>query len=189
MLHVIFGGFIGFSLLYSMFRGQEEQVISAMLAGAGEAVETAAAMAGGFAFFCGMISILRRAGAAERLGKKLARPLRWLLGPSLPPAALESACLNLTANVLGLGNAATPMGVEAARRMGGGKDAASDALCLFLVINASSVQLVPSSVIALRAAEGSAAPGAVTGPALIATLISTVVGIAACKMAERFSWA
>ena len=187
MLHVIFGGFIGLSILYGLIRGQGEQVVSAILAGAGEGVETSLAMAGGFAFFCGMISILRRAGAAEWLGKRLAYPLRRLLGPSLPPDALESAALNLTANLLGLGNAATPMGVEAARRMARSGDAASDALCMFLVINASSVQLIPSSVIALRAAEGSSAPGAAAGPALIASLVSTLVGVIACKIAERFS--
>ena len=93
--------------------------------------------------------------------------------------------LNLTANMLGLGSAATPLGLEAARKMGGSGEAASNALCLFLVINASSVQLLPTTVIALRAAEGSAAPGSVIFPALLATAISTLTGIIACKIGER----
>ena len=93
--------------------------------------------------------------------------------------------MNLTANLLGLGNAATPMGIEAARRMGKGNGTASNALCLFLVINASSVQIFPASVIALRAAAGSADPARIVLPALIATGVSTIVGIASCKCAER----
>ena len=185
MLQGLFGGLMGLSLIYGMIRGNGEAVVSAMLNGAAEAVQAAFAMAGGFAFFCGMIGILRRAGAAEWMGKKLAPALRGLLGPSLPEEALTPAALNLAANLLGLGNAATPMGLEAARRMADDGQAASNALCLFLVINSSSVQVLPSTVIALRAAEGSADPGGITGPAFLATLISTVVGILACKIAEK----
>ena len=187
MLQVLFGGMMGLSLLYGLIVGRGEQVASAMLEGAEEAVQAAFAMAGGFAFFCGMTAILRRAGAVQALGKRLSPLLSRLLGPELPPDALEPVLLNLSANMLGLGNAATPMGVEAARRMGGRGERASNALCLFLVINSSSVQLMPTTVIALRAAEGSTAPGAIVVPALLATAISTAVGIAACKIGERFS--
>ena len=188
MLQVLFGGITGLSLLYGLIKGQGEAVAAAMLNGAEEAVQAALAMAGGFAFFCGMTAILRRAGAVETLGKKLSPALSRLLGPDLSPDALEPVLLNLSANLLGLGNAATPMGVEAARRMGGNSERASNALCLFLVINSSSVQLLPTTVIALRAAEGSVSPGSVTLPALAATAISTLVGVAACKLAEARPW-
>lgn len=185
MLQFLFGALMGFSLLYGLARGTEAETVAAMLGGAGEAVASAIAMAGGFAFFCGMLSILRRAGAAEWMGRRLSPLLRRLLGPTLPKEALESAALNLTANLLGLGNAATPMGVKAARQMAKGGPAASDALCMFLVINSSSVQLLPASVIALRAAEGSRDPGAIALPALLATLVSTAVGVISCKLAEK----
>ena len=175
---------MGLSLLYGLIVGRGEQVASAMLEGAEEAVQAAFAMAGAFAFFCGMTAILRRAGAIQALGKKLSPLLSRLLGPGLPPDALEPVLLNLSANLLGLGNAATPMGVEAARRMAKG-EAAGDALCLFLVINASSVQLLPATVIALRAAAGSAAPGTVVLPTLLATGVSTLTGILACRAAKR----
>ena len=138
MLQILFGGMTGLSLLYGMARGRGEAVAAAMLAGAEDAVQAAFAMAGGFAFFCGMTAILRRAGAMERLGRLLSPLLSRLLGPGLPPDALEPVLLNLSANLLGLGNAATPMGVEACRRMAAA-DGASNALCLFLVINSSSV--------------------------------------------------
>ena len=188
MLQALFGGMAGLSLLYGVITGQGEAVAAAMLTGAEEAVQAAIAMAGGFAFFCGMTAILRRAGTVEMLGKKLSPLLSRLLGPELPPDALEPVLLNLSANLLGMGNAATPMGVEAARRMSQGSERASNALCLFLVINSSSVQLLPATVIALRAAEGSANPGSITLPALAATAISTVVGVIACKIAEGRLW-
>ena len=183
MLQVIFGCLLGLSLLYALARGQGAEVVTAMLAAAESAVETALALAGGFAFFCGLIAILRRAGAVRFLSRLAAPGLRRLMGPELPADALDYVTMNLTANLLGLGNAATPMGIEAAKRLAAG-ERASNALCLFLVINASSVQLMPTTVIALRAAAGSVSPGAVTGPALAATLLSTVAGIAACKLME-----
>ena len=187
MLQALFGGLVGLSLLYGLARGDSARVIGAMIEGAGDAVQTALTMAGGFALFCGMLGILRRSGAADWLANKLSPLIVRLLGPTLPKDALRSVTLNLTANALGLGNAATPMGVEAARRMGRQGQTASDALCLFLVINSSSVQLIPSSVIALRAAEGSADPARVTAPTLAATLISTLVGVLACKIAEKWT--
>lgn len=187
MLQAIFGGLMGSALLYGLLRGKGSAVAAAMMDAAGEAVQTALALAGGFAFFCGMLAILRKAGTVRWLSHKLSPLLRLLMGGDLREDALESVTLNLTANVLGLGNAATPMGLEAARRMAQEGEAASNALCLFLVINSSSVQLMPTTVIALRAAEGSTAPGAIVVPALLATAISTAVGIAACKIGERFS--
>ena len=186
MLQIIFGLLLGCSCLYGLARGQGERVASAALGAAGDAVEAAIAMAGGFAFFCGLMEILRRAGAVAFLARHLAAPLRKLMGNDLPDDALEPVTLNLTANLLGLGNAATPMGIAAAKRMAAG-DRAGNALCLFLVINASSVQLMPTSVIALRAAAGSSAPGAVVWPAFLATLCSTAVGVLACKIAEKKS--
>ncbi len=153
---------------------------------AGEAVQAAISLAGGFAFFCGMLEILRQAGAAESLGRRLAPALQRLMGRDLQKDALEPVTLNLTANLLGLGNAATPMGIEAAKRMAT-DGRATDALCLFLVINASSVQLLPATVIALRASAGSAHPGIITLPTLAATGISTLVGILSCKAAQRWT--
>ena len=92
--------------------------------------------------------------------------------------------LNLAGNLLGLGNGATPAGLRAARQMGGG-ERAGNALCLFLVLNASAVQLLPTTVLSLRAAAGSAAPGAVIGPGLIASGIAAAVGVISCKLWEK----
>ena len=185
MLQWVFELMAGLALLWGIVTGRGESVASAMLDGAGEAVQTALALAGAYGFFCGMLGIVRKAGTAERMGRALSPLLVQLFGSGLPPEALEPVTMNLTANLLGLGNAATPMGIEAARRMAGKAGEASDALCLFLVINASSVQLLPTTVIALRAAAGSVSPGCVALPTLAATAVSTAVGILCCKGMEK----
>ena len=186
MMQGIFGSLMGISLLYGLLGGTADRVMGAMLNAAGEAVQAAVSLAGGFAFFCGLMAILRRAGAAEALGRRIAPLLRLLFGRELPEDTLEPVTLNLTANLLGLGNAATPMGGEASRRLA--RDGrATTALCLFLVINASSVQLLPTTVIALRAAAGSENPGGIVLPTLLATALSTLTGILCCKAAERWT--
>ena len=171
------------SLLYALLRGNGAQTAGAMIAAAGEGVQAAIGLAGGFAFFCGLIAVLERAGAARAL-VRVFRPLLGRLG--IPDAALPDAALNISANLLGMSNAAAPMGLRAAKRMAD-NGIAGNGLCLFLVINASSVQLLPTSVISLRAAAGSVSPGCITAPTLLATLISTSVGILSCKALERWT--
>jgi spore maturation protein A len=187
MLQAVFAALMGSALLWGLMRGEGAAAAMAMLEAAREALNTALSLAGAFGLFCGMLAMLRQSGAVGWLSGRVRPFLRLLLGKGLTEEALESVTLNLTANMLGLGSAATPLGLEAARKMGGSGEAASNALCLFLVINASSVQLLPTTVIALRAAEGSAAPGSVIFPALLATAISTLTGIIACKIGERLA--
>ena len=186
MLQIIFGALMGTSLLYGLIQGQGNQVAGAMLSAAGEGIKTALSMAGGFAFFCGMIGILRQAGGLEWLTRKAAPLLRKLMGKNVPPDALEYVTGNLCANFLGMGNAATPLGIEAARRLAQGEQA-GNALCLFLVMNAASIEILPTSVIALRAAAGSVNPGAITLPTLIVTALSALLGILSCKIMEKKS--
>ena len=184
MLQIIFGVLTGASLLYGLSLGRGGEIAGAMLSAAGEGVETALSMAGGFAFFCGMIAILRRAGAMEYLARKTAPLLKGLMGRDVPGDALEYVTMNLCANFLGMGNAATPMGIEAARRLADG-ERAGNALCLFLVMNAASIEILPTSVISLRAAAGSADPGAITLPTLLVTALSALAGIICCKLMEK----
>ena len=185
MLNAVFCLLMGCALLYGLIRGQGSAVVSAMLDAAREAVGTGFSLAGAFGFFCGMMGILQAAGVSDWLSRRISPLLRPLLGKDMPREALPYAAMNLAANALGLGNAATPMGIEAAKRMATMGDTATNALCMFLVINASSVQFMPTTVIAMRAAEGSAAPGAVVLPTILATGVSTLTGIAACKLWEK----
>lgn len=170
----------------SMLNGSVGATAQAAMQAAGDAVSTVLAMISGFMFFSGLIRILERAGVVRFLVRMLNRPLRWLFGNSVSLEAMQAIAMNLSANMLGVGNAATPMGLKAARLLNPeGMEKANAALCLLLVVNATSVQLFPASVIALRAAAGSAAPEAIVWPMLAASGASTAVGIALCKICER----
>ncbi len=187
MLNWVWAGMMAVSCALALATGGAAGVMEGMLHAAREAVQTALSLAGGFAFFCGLIAILRECGMVDALSRWLAPALTRLLGKDLREDALSPVTMNLAANMLGLGNAATPMGLEAMRRMADGTARAGNAMCLFLVINASSVQLVPTTVLSLRAAAGSFDPGAVIVPSFVASLASTVVGVLACKLLQRFS--
>ncbi len=159
-----------------------------LLDAAQDAVSLCIRLAGGFAFWSGMIAILEEGGALKGLARALKVPFAWLF-PGVAPdgEAGQAMVTNLAANMLGLGNAATPMGLAAMRQLGEQTrgDAATDAMCMFLVINASSIQLFPSSVIALRAASGSVASASIVLPTLVATAVSTLVGVAVCRLLAR----
>ena len=183
MLQVLVGVLLGGAMLFGIVTGRGERVFSGLMEGAKGAVETALSLMGSFGIFCGLMNILSHSGAVEKLNKWLKRPLRHLMG-EVKEEAMAFVTMNLSANMLGLGNAATPAGLEAAKRLAEG-DRAGNALCMFLVINASSVRLLPSTVVSLRASMGAADPGAVILPALAATLLSTVSGILLCKWMEK----
>lgn len=159
-----------------------------LLGAAMDAVTLCVKLAGGFAFWSGLMAIVEESGLAQALTRLLARPLARLFpGVPMNGEAGQAMTMNLAANMLGLGNAATPMGLKAMRTLGQDAQdaAASDAMCMFLVLNASSIQLLPTSVIALRAASGSGAPASIVLTTLTATAVSTAVGIACCLLFAR----
>ena len=136
----------------------------------------------------GLLKIMERAGLTERLAKLLSRPVGWLLGPEGQGTAICGAVrINVTAKLRGVGDAATPAGLKAmqlmTKRVRNGK--ATDGMCMFLLINASSLQLIPTTVISLRAASGSADPGAIILPALIGSAAATICAIGLGKWCAR----
>jgi len=164
------------------------EVSGTLLRAAMDAVSLAIKLAGGFAFWNGLIAILEDSGLARSFARVLGRPLARLFpGVPMTGEAGQAITMNLTANLLGLGNAATPAGLRAMRLLGEGANdgIATDTMCMFLVLNASSIQLLPSSVIALRAAAGSSAPASILLPTLLATAASTAVGVAVCSLLAR----
>ncbi|HEY0839891.1 MAG TPA: nucleoside recognition domain-containing protein [Vulgatibacter sp.] len=170
--------------------GDVDGFTSGALDGAAGAVTLAIGLAGMLALWTGLLRIAQEAGLTAALARAMA-PLMRRLFPEVPAdhPAVAAMTLNVAANALGLGNAATPIGLDAMEKLqtlNPRRDTATDAMVLFLVINASSVQIVPATVVALRAAGGAAAPADVVGPTLLATLISTVVGIAAAKLLAPF---
>lgn len=164
---------------------------AAMIKAADGAVTLALATIGAMALFLGLLKVAEQGGLLVVVAKAL-RPLLVRLFPEVPAGhpAMGAVVFNLSANLLGLGNAATPFGIRAMQELdtlNRHKGTASDAMVLFLAINTSGVTLLPTSVIALRAASGSAEPAAIVGTTLFATLCSTAVAIIAARLlAPRF---
>ena len=163
----------------------------AMIDSAGAAVELAIGLVGVMALFLGLMKVAEAGGMLTILAK-LIRPLMVRLFPEVPAdhPAMGAMILNLAANALGLGNAATPFGIRAMQeldRLNPLKGTATNAMALFMAINTSSVTLLPTGVIALRAAAGSADPAAILPTTLFATIGSTTIAILAAKLYQRFS--
>lgn len=162
-----------------------------MVASAGGAVELAIGLVGVMTLFLGLMKIAE-AGGLLRIIARLIRPLMIRLFPDVPAdhPAMGAMILNLSANVLGLGNAATPFGIRAMQeldKLNPEKGTATNAMVLFLAINTSSITLLPTGVIALRAAAGSTDPAAILPTTLFATMGSTLIAIMAAKLYSRFS--
>ena len=174
--------------VFGLGTGRGEALGLELLAAGESAVQLALSLAGAYMIWGGLLKILERAGAVHALAQGLARPVRWLLGEEgRRPEVREAVCVNFTANLLGLGNAATPAGLRAMQYMAEGakKDRPTAGMCMFLLVNASSLQLVPTTVLSLRAAAGAANPGDILLPALIGSAASTVCAVCLGKLCER----
>lgn len=170
--------------------GAMEQLSKAMIDSAGSAVELAIGLIGVMTLFLGLMKVAE-AGGLLRIIAGLIRPLMIRLFPDVPPdhPAMGAMILNLSANVMGLGNAATPFGIRAMQelnRLNPHEGTATNAMVLFLAINTSSVTLLPTGVIALRAAAGSADPAGILPTTLFATFCSTLVAVFTAKTLQRF---
>ncbi len=158
----------------------------ALLSGGTEAVAFFMSMAGAYAFFGGLLGVLRESGVTQALAGAMRRPLLQLFrfAPG-EEQALDDICVNLAADMLGMGGAATPAGLSAMRKMaaaGKMNGCASDAMLLFLTLNMCSVQLLPTTMIAIRAQAGAKNPADIVLPTLLATGVQTLTGIALCKI-------
>ena len=157
--------------------------------GAKTAVTIALGLIGIMALWLGVMRLAERAGLVQRIARVL-HPLMRRLFPDVPPehSAMGSMLMNMAANMLGLGNAATPLGLRAMRdldQLTPRPGVASNAMCTFLAINTASVQLIPATAIALLASAGSTRPTAIVGTALLATLCAATVAITSAKLLEK----
>ena len=170
------------AVIASVAMGRTEQTAQASFEAAKKAVELAIGLIGIMAFWLGLMKIAEK-GGLMRLTARAVRPLMVRLFPDVPPEhpAMSAMIMNIAANALGLGNAATPMGLKAMAeldRLNPLKGEATDAMCLFLAINTSSVTLLPLGVIGVRAAAGASDPAAIFIPTLLATTCSTATDTA-----------
>lgn len=158
-----------------------DAAISAMLTGAQESVTLCFSLAGSYLLWMGLLGVAQRAGLIKALSRALKKPCEWLF-----PGAGEATgaiTLNMAANILGMGNAATPFGLEAMRLMqkqNPYKRRATDAMCVFLAINASALEVLPTTMIGMRASYGSLQPGAILLPTFISSTFATLVTAILC---------
>ena len=188
MLNEIWGFFLIGGILTGAFLGRMDLVTNAVIDGGRNAVELAFTMAGVVAVWSGILKIAEKGGMIDALAEKM-EPFLDFLFPEVPRghAARRYISANFAANFLGLGWAATPAGLlamEELAKLNGKTGRASNAMCMFLVVNMSSLQLVTVNILAYRAEYGSAAPAEIMGAGIAATLGTTLVGILLAKILE-----
>ena len=201
MLNYIWAGMIIIGVVYGAFTGRMTEITNAALDSSKEAVTLCITMMGVMSFWVGMMEIATKAGIIQSASRMIAPFIRFLF-PRIPEdhKAREYITTNMIANFLGLGWAATPAGLKAMeelakleedRRKGRlpgtvrKRGFASNEMCTFLIINISSLQLIPMNIIAYRSQYGSINPAVIVGPGIIATAISTVIAILYCKIKDR----
>lgn len=189
MLNAIWLGLILASVLCAAFTGRMDETKLAAFEGAKSGVSIVIDLVGAMVLFLGLMRVAQDGGLLRAVARALAPLLRRLF-PDVPPdsPAMGAMIMNLASNVLGLGNAATPFGLKAMVELGKlnrTPGAASDSMALFLAINATSVSLFPTGVIAIRAGLGSTMPDAIWGPTVLATIASTVTAVTLCFALRR----
>ena len=192
MLNYLWAGMMMLGIIYAAFTGHMPDITNAALDSSKEAITLCITMIGIMSFWVGLMEIATKAGIIEQLSRKL-KPLIHFLFPNLPdnhPAATHITT-NIIANILGLGWAATPAGLNAMEELKNLEERLpelvqqAEEMCTFLIINISSLQLIPVNVIAYRSQYGSINPAAIVGPGILATAISTLVAIIYCKCKEK----
>lgn len=183
----VWTGMVVISLIFGIAHGTLDTVAAAALEGADSAVQLCLSMAGILCLWSGVMEIMNVCG----LSKGLARFFRPLLRRLLPQASKDEKTLaalsaNLSANLLGLGNAATPLGIQAARRMARGCGGiASNELCLLVVLNTASIQLLPTTIASLRAAAGCQTPFDILPAVWFASILSVTAGLLTARILSR----
>ena len=189
MINYIWYFMIAIGVIIGISNGQLEEITQSAMDSAGLAVQMTIGFIGIWALWLGLMKVAEKSGFITILTKILS-PVTKIIFPQVPRdhPAMGAMMMNMAANMMGLGNAATPMGLQAMKELQSLnkiKTKASNAMCTFLVINTSSITLIPTTVIALRVSTGSKNPTEIIGTAIIATTISTLVGILSAKLMEK----
>ena len=185
MLNYLWGCMILIGVVYAALTGNIDSVTSGALDGAKDAVSLCITMLGVMAFWCGLMEIAEKSGLIDKCKCGVAPLISWLF-PNVPrqSRAFSYITTNMISNFLGLGWAATPAGIRAMQELSelnGHNSVASCDMCTFLVINISSIQLIPVNIIAYRSQYGSANPTSILFPSIIATTCSTFVAVIFCR--------
>lgn len=189
MMNFIWVGLVVIAIVCGVFTGQIADVQQAVFDFADDAVQLVFGLIGIMAFWLGLMRVAEKCGLTQKLSHAL-KPIMKRLFPDVPPEhpAMASMAMEIAANMLGLGDAATPFGLKAMgdlQTLNKTKDTATDAMCMFLAISTSSVTIIPTTVLAFRSSAGSANITEVVGPMLLCTIISTATGIICAKLFSK----
>lgn len=188
MINYIWFFLIFFGIIFGILSGNGEIVSNTILDSGTYSIKLVIQLSGILCIWSGIIKIAEESGLNSFLSG-LIKPVIERLFKNINKKALEYISLNLTANMLGLGNAATPLGIKAMEEMEAAnknKEELSDDMVLFLVLNAAAIQLIPTTIISIRAALGSKLPSAVIVPIIIISFITAVIGVLITKILEKF---
>ncbi len=190
MLNYIWFGLMAVALVVAIFTGNAAAVTKASVDSAKTAVEISLGLVGIMTLWLGIMRVAEQAGLVAMLSRAL-RPLSRLLFPEIPPdhPAIGAMIMNIAANMLGLSNAATPLGIKAMEELqtiNPEKETASDAMVTFMVLNTAGIQFIPATIIGVLAAAGAKAPTAIIPTTLIATFCGAVAAVTTAKVLQRF---
>ena len=190
MINYIWFIMIFFGLIVGIFTGNGEGMSNAIISSINSTVTFIIGLVGLMCFWFGVMKVAQNSGFTVKLAK-LIKPILKIIfkDAAKDEKVLGAIVMNITANMMGLGNAATPFGIKAMEemdRLNTKKGVASNDMALFLVLNAACIQLVPSTVLSIRAAAGSTNPGAIILPAIISTGTAAIVGVICCKILQRY---
>lgn len=197
-MNYLWGGMLIVGIIYGALTGNLNEVTNGAINASKEAVSLAVALLGVTAMWSGLMEIASGAGIIDWMTRKI-RPILRFLFPRITDGhpALEAISVNMIANFFGLGAAATPAGLRAMEELEGLEEerrkkdcgvprgTANREMCTFLIVNISSLQLIPVNVIAYRGQYGSVNPTAIVGPAIVATALSTLAGVVFCKVMDK----
>ncbi len=186
-MNYIWSALILISLVFAVINGRVDETVAALFSGADSAVKAVLAMAGVFCFWSGVLKISEKSGFSAVISK-LISPVIGLLFPKLKKGdkAREHITMNVVANLLGMGNAATPSGINAMTeldRLNGGSPHMSNEMCLLVVMNTASIQLIPTTILSLRTASQN--PTAVVVPIWIASTVSLAAALGAMLLINK----
>lgn len=189
MLNVIWGVMIIISVIIGIFTGNIDKVADAVLTGAGDGITLIISLTGIMCFWTGIMKIAEKGGVVKFIAKCI-KPVTKILFPRLKQdsEAMNAIVMNMTANMFGMSNAATPLGLKAMNELdilNRGRRKASNEMCMFVLINSASIQLIPSTVIALRAGSGSVNPHEIIVPVWILSLCAIFFAVLSAKLFER----
>ncbi len=190
MLNYIWFALMAIALVVAIFTGKAADVTKASVDSARTAVEISLGLIGIMTLWLGIMRVAEKAGLVSALGRLL-RPFSRLLFPEIPPdhPAIGAVILNVAANMLGLSNAATPLGIKAMeelQELNPEKETASNAMVIFMTLNTAGIQFIPATIIGVLAAAGAKNPTAIISTTIVATMCGAVAAVSAAKILQRF---